>query len=415
MEKENQGENKMKIRISLKSISYFLLIFMFVCGMYRGTAISGFEIFSGLGILDKALTLFQYLCYVYVVILFLLRGKFAQNLWYLFFAVYAALIIFSTVLSGVDTAEAINKVGTLVISVLWFYNMENAASHRELELFVASLNLLQIINFIFMLFFFGGMQYANSNTIMGSAGNVYILGYDNGLIIYALPTVFLNFYLFSVTCKKIYKIMIMLVCIPVIISGSFTGIIAIVFVLLLYFSKHIYKAFNGIKGLAVALLLFLGLSNFTLQNLFKPILDYFGKGLTISGRTDIWSWALKYITRSPIIGYGYNTDRARNVFFWQIGVSAAHNQILDVFLQSGTVGLILYFLIYYLSIKSSFRKFRINKNKVAKLQFIIEIVFFFIMVVESYSSYGGYPLLFCVLAFGIGRPEYGKSSDSLSI
>lgn len=251
-----------------------------------------------------------------------------------------------------------------------------------------------------MLIFYGGAQYANSDTVMGTVGHVYLLGYDNGLLMYALPTVVLNYYLFSKEKNILYKIFIVIVSLQVIISGSVTGIIALLLTFLFFNYEFLAKIFSGIRGIVLSVVVFVGLATITIQQWISPLLNSLDKGLTLSGRTEIWQWALSYIKNSKMIGYGYSTDRARNVFFWKLGITAAHSQLLDLLLQGGVVCLGIYIILYISSQRQSLKIYKETKKSFWKLLFVVEMVFFFVMIVESYSSYAAYPLLFVLFEMG---------------
>ncbi len=84
------------------------------------------------------------------------------------------------------------------------------------------------------------------------------------------------------------------------------------------------------------------------------VLGLFGKDLTFTNRTDIWTASLNALGKHPWLGYGlaalffrpdreptYTIDRA-------IGFEAAHahNGALDLALQAGVIGLVIYLVIF---------------------------------------------------------------------
>ena len=314
--------------------------------------------------------------------------------------VFLIIILISTALSGVELNEALNFTEKIFFVVLWFKTIYKMNNIMRLKAFVNGLNILQCINLVFMLIFYGGAQYANSDTVMGTVGHVYLLGYDNGLLMYALPTVVLNYYLFSKEKNILYKFFIVIVSLQVIISGSVTGIIALLLTFLFFNYEFLAKIFSGIRGIVLSVVVFVGLATMTIQQWISPLLNSLDKGLTLSGRTEIWQWALSYIKNSKMIGYGYSTERARNVFFWKLGITAAHSQLLDLLLQGGVVCLVIYIILYISSQRQSLKIYQETKKSFWKLLFVVEMVFFFVMIVESYSSYAAYPLLFVLFEMG---------------
>jgi len=89
----------------------------------------------------------------------------------------------------------------------------------------------------------------------------------------------------------------------------------------------------------------IGISVLTLSYL-EPILRYFGRDLTLTGRTGLWDIVIEMIQQRPWLGYGYSGfwlgwegDSAYvwMVTFWQPPNS--HNGFLDVTLDIGLIGL----------------------------------------------------------------------------
>jgi exopolysaccharide production protein ExoQ len=93
------------------------------------------------------------------------------------------------------------------------------------------------------------------------------------------------------------------------------------------------------------------------------ILAAYGKDTTFTGRTNIWSGALWAIERRPLVGYGYGgvwiSENVEPTFsiMRRIGFRAfhAHNGTLDVILQVGLVGVVLFGCLFVPMLLSSFR------------------------------------------------------------
>ena len=102
--------------------------------------------------------------------------------------------------------------------------------------------------------------------------------------------------------------------------------------------------------------------------IFGLIPGYFGKDLTLSGRVDIWDFVWNDIEKQFLLGYGFAT-------YWIMGssrieifasyfegfmVNSAHNGYLEIILQLGVVGFILFIfpIIAYI-----YRMFKLNSNQ----------------------------------------------------
>ena len=85
--------------------------------------------------------------------------------------------------------------------------------------------------------------------------------------------------------------------------------------------------------------------------LYSHFAAFFGRDLTLSGRTAIWAQVARFIARRPLIGYGYDA-------FWRgftgpslqidsavhFVVEHAHNGFLEILLELGVLGLALFLL-----------------------------------------------------------------------
>ncbi|MGF1568121.1 MAG: O-antigen ligase family protein [Nodosilinea sp.] len=90
------------------------------------------------------------------------------------------------------------------------------------------------------------------------------------------------------------------------------------------------------------------------------VLGFFDKDLTLTGRTEIWPAAINKIQERPWLGYGFNgfwhdirgesADIIRTVR-WNVGNS--HNGFLDLILQLGLVGFVVFILIAWTTLVKS--------------------------------------------------------------
>jgi O-antigen ligase len=101
----------------------------------------------------------------------------------------------------------------------------------------------------------------------------------------------------------------------------------------------------GLWGLLVLFLLALGFN--ALFNPMEIVAAGLGRDLTLTGRTDIWQQTLR-MDINPLIGTGYCSfwqgDRAKSVsesIGYFFALKEAHNGYLDVYLNSGLIGLAL--------------------------------------------------------------------------
>ncbi len=132
--------------------------------------------------------------------------------------------------------------------------------------------------------------------------------------------------------------------------------IPIVYILFLEPRNRIFKS------LPIGIVYIIGSVGFiifsmTLLPLAKPILDLLGKDITLTGRTLLWKRILSVITQShTFTGYGFgmfwrnasavakiHTGFQRNTFFGTM-MTGSHNEILELWLNVGLIGLAAYFI-----------------------------------------------------------------------
>lgn len=77
------------------------------------------------------------------------------------------------------------------------------------------------------------------------------------------------------------------------------------------------------------------------QGLIGTATSMLGRDSTLTGRTEIWAYLLETANQHPIFGVGYGGFWGRAENDSAIGVSEGHNGYLDVYLELGSVGLVL--------------------------------------------------------------------------
>ena len=156
-----------------------------------------------------------------------------------------------------------------------------------------------------------------------------------------------------------------LVVIGVLILGSqsVTALTTALVVLALFYWLRVNRGLDGpaaaaaiIGSAAVAITGALGA-----RASLPLFLEATGKDPTFSGRTDIWSAVIGAIRDRPIVGYGrgglfFAPANEETVLLWrEIGFDPphAHNGVLDIWLQLGIVGTVLYLLLFASTIRVS--------------------------------------------------------------
>ena len=209
------------------------------------------------------------------------------------------------------------------------------------------LGALIILNFITFLFFPEGIF----------SHEVLLLGYDNAtIVLLLLGSMFIMFssYYFYKKIKWWAWIPFLMNLITYYVRwsvGAMIGcIVLLIFFLFFYRKPKWTKILNLRTFYWVTFALFILIVVFGIQKYFSFIIvDVFHKNVTLTGRTLIWQRCFEQIRLHPIFGIGMMVYGER---FDMIGIYHAHCNFLNVLLEIGFVGLLSYFYIWHLLIKS---------------------------------------------------------------
>lgn len=175
--------------------------------------------------------------------------------------------------------------------------------------------------------------------------------------------------------SKIYDSLLILTSLLIIYKAhSSTGIIAVTIIMSMGLVFQIESIFNslgiGRSVLGLTFLFILSLSIIFIifsSEIFGLIPGYFGKDMTLSGRVDIWEFALNDIEKKMLLGYGFATywimgSSRLEIFasyFQGFKVNEAHNGYLEILLQLGVVGFIFFLFVIVIYM---YRMFKVNNN-----------------------------------------------------
>lgn len=198
--------------------------------------------------------------------------------------------------------------------------------------------------------------------------NFYLLGHVNASIKTTLPAVTL-FAVLDIHYKNrlsysTVAFTIATIAFYIFVQAAASTIGAILYVIMLCvflrknkFTRRIPKSLPLFLSLAVFVAVcFLQVSK--VMTAVNAIALVVGRDPTLSGRTTIWSQAMKAV-RSNLNGYGLITNfspwlRITNIFNPKSYIpSSAHNIYFDILMQAGVLGLILFILYVFRCIKSS--------------------------------------------------------------
>jgi O-antigen ligase len=318
---------------------------------------------AGLGFFIPYLSFSLFLFIVYIITNLFLADitKIKDNKFaiFLLFLLYFLIVIISFINFEPNTTNGFSFIRQFILYLVIFYYLAKAFQKGLLEmklmliyyiLGVAGLLLIALLGINSSVDNFGRASImgvnANKISVFGSVAIMFCLN-------------LLHFYRFPSTIKISISVLILGFFYLMIITGSRGGFIGLaIAVLVYYYFKNfgIRRYGNIFKGiLLVSIIGMLVLSNDLLYQRFFGIEDI------SEDRTVIWTEALKIAQDDLVFGVG--------VFKYEVEISkvfgefvAIHNEYLTIILYSGCVGLFVFLLFLFQTLKSALKATRVQKN-----------------------------------------------------
>jgi O-antigen ligase len=165
--------------------------------------------------------------------------------------------------------------------------------------------------------------------------------------------------------------------------------------------------------LIIALFVYVSVASLISLNLETIVVDFLGKDLEFNGRTPVWTLAIEKALQQPWIGYGYSgfwsSEEAQYVISrtWLAKenpneIYHAHNGFLDLFLQLGLLGTILFIISFTTLLKRVVTLVTLNRNVESFWMLEILAIDLFINLSESaimLSSNNIYWIVYVMISF----------------
>ncbi len=137
-----------------------------------------------------------------------------------------------------------------------------------------------------------------------------------------------------------------------ILSNSVTALLVLLLVLVILFMCIVYSRYTICRPLfVVSILVIGGLVSWMAYSHWYDLLTILGRNTTLSGRTVLWQLVWDRIQQHPLLGYGYSAFwlgwDSQSAGVWKVlhwNPPNAHNGYLDLWLELGLVGVILFAL-----------------------------------------------------------------------
>lgn len=302
-----------------------------------------FSVMEETAILDQIYDLWRLGAAAVVVLLYvyrMLRYKKRPSGFILWLWGYLFFVGVSSVLQAENYWNVLNHTVTIATFCMLVELSLREGPEVTLDMLFYPLTVLILANFVLMCLYPGGI----------CTGGTYnysynFLGIDNFLAPILIPYMFIT----ALRSTMLYGeldftayAMIVVCGISILLVWAATGMmglaVALVF-LLFFYQRRFQTLFNGLTSMLAGFGLFFGVVLFRLQNLFAFLIEgVLHKGLSFTGRTEIWDEAVRMFLKQPWLGYGYaqygKIYRLRKGKYYH-----GHNIFLEIAVEGGVLGL----------------------------------------------------------------------------
>lgn len=169
-----------------------------------------------------------------------------------------------------------------------------------------------------------------------------------------------------------------LLCVGILLSGSRTGIVALIITLFyLFVSSKNYKSVERIFIISFAVIGVILFINYMPENIASRLFTVTEElsSSDFSDRSILWKFALDLFNQSPFIGVGAGNYKELSVIFFGYERSP-HNVYLSILSENGLIGVVIFFSILFIPfLKVIVRGVRIDINFFAMLLFVLLVAF----------------------------------------
>ena len=214
-----------------------------------------------------------------------------------------------------------------------------------------------------------GIMHDESPELQGAWRGLYT--HKNSLGQVMLGNAIINLSLWRLKKNKLILLGLGLAVLLIILSRSTTSLILLPLAFMFPFLQQLMHKSAKIHYVVFVLVL---ISSITIVLIGASaenfIIELTGKDLTFTGRVGLWNMVLTSITEKPLIGYGYGAfwiggrgESGRINQVLELTYDTAHNGYLDLVLDLGIIGLVLYLTTMLTYLVYFFKNFFIHQKE----------------------------------------------------
>lgn len=342
--------------------------------------------------LNFLFTIWQLVSFAYIFTIYFQKPKISKLI--VIFIIYYGILLLSTLKNNGNILKWITNF-TLNLGIIMiiekYININKKKIFGILTIIFYVLTIGNTISFIVFPQGLAKTEYLNTAIYMLGIDNRFAFTYIPGLCIIGIYDLLKN--------GKITKITIIyfIITFGTLLYFWSAGALFAESLFIIYYI-FIYKLNIKIKPkiyFYIAVISFVLLVFFRIQNVFAfLIVDILHKDLTLSDRTVIWDNAIEIIQQNKLLGIGI---RESNDMTNKISAYHSHCDFLNILLQSGIIGLGVYWFLLY---NSFARLNRFKNNKITQLISFSIGIMLIMLLVDTFDITANLFILIC-LAYNI--------------
>jgi O-antigen ligase len=303
-----------------------------------------------------------------------------EKILFLFFIYSITISVFTSnyIENSIRLIFAIILISIIYIlskNILYFF-IEKRISFNKVIIIVAL-----FINLVALILYIIGIYKIGNHFILYERERIYGVLIDRGIPrligtftdpnFFVLADTFFFYYFLFMKKNLLEKLIFLNIVINILLTFSRGGIISLSLVLIIYFifklitdiirnfkiKKSFFK-FLFIFIFFVVIIIFLINNSPVLQEMFMKRIDSLSRG---SGRFEIWLHGLNFFYNNYLFGIGLYDFLPYNIHYYN-NYHYMHNTYLEVLVETGIVGFILYILFHIFLLIHILKMYKINKN-----------------------------------------------------
>jgi len=254
-------------------------------------------------------------------------------------------LVAATFFNRENVITAIKSVLPHVAFLLYADYMLTKYPRTFVKSFAGLMKVYIVVNLLMLIILPDGVgRFIPDYNYLGANSRLSLLGLDNNYIKLFIPaTVAIYFSCENNRIQRNFYFLLMFGTLLYVWSGTGVCCIAILMAyIFLLENTWIDRMIGYYRCFIVAVIAYAGTVSSGLIRTFSSLIEnVLGKSITLSGRTFLWSQALKLIAQKPILGYGV-LDGSLLYSPTNGHAYSAHNTALQILLQGGVLALVIF-------------------------------------------------------------------------